>query len=94
MISKNIYAEIMFQINCLYFLFSVIIRVFSKIRILPQNSQLCGNAFFLKIRSKVKNNHLSEAGVSFEIQFGLFIKIWAGERFFLHMAGNYRLKVK
>ena len=43
----------------------------------------------------MKNNHLSEAGVSFEIQFGLFIKIWAGERFFfLHMAGNYRLKVK
>ena len=27
----------------------------------------------------MKNHHISEAGVSFEIQFGLFIKIWAGE---------------
>ena len=36
----------------------------------------------LEIRSKVKNHHISEAGVSFEIQFGLCIKIWAGEHIF------------
>ena len=36
-------------------------------------------------------HHISEAGVSFEIQFGLWIKIWAGEHIFLHMAANYRL---
>ena len=68
-------------ISCL----SVVIRVFSKIRILPQNSQLCRNVFFfffLEIRSKLKNHHISEAGVSFEIQFGLCIKIWAGEHIF------------
>ena len=34
---------------------------------------------FLEIKSKVKNHHISEAGVSFEIQFGLWIKILAGE---------------
>ena len=37
---------------------------------------------FLEIRSKVKNHHISEAGVSFEIWFGLCIKIWAGEHIF------------
>ena len=46
----------------------------------------------------MKNHHTSEAGVRFEIQFGLWIKIWAGEHiffffFFLHMAANYRLKI-
>ena len=46
----------------------------------------------LEIRSKVKNHHISEAGVSFEIQFGLWIKIWAGEHIVLQMAANYRLK--
>ena len=30
----------------------------------------------------MKNCHISEAGASFEIQFGLFIKIWAGEHIF------------
>ena len=30
----------------------------------------------------MKNHHISEAGVSFEIQFGLWIKIWAGEHIF------------
>ena len=30
----------------------------------------------------MKNYHISEAGVSFEIQFGLRIKIWAGEHIF------------
>ena len=75
--------------------------MFSKIRILPRNSQLCGNVvffvcfffffcffffcfFFLKIRSKVKECHISVAGVSFEIQFSLFIKIWAGEHIFTY----------
>ena len=38
------------------------------------------------------NHHIFGAGVSFEIQFILFIKIWAGEHIFLHMDGNYRLK--
>ena len=37
---------------------------------------------FLEIRSKVMNHHISEARVSFEIQFGLCIKIWAGEHIF------------
>ena len=37
---------------------------------------------FLEIRSKVKNHHISEAGVSFEKKFGLCIKIWAGEHIF------------
>ena len=37
---------------------------------------------FLEIRSKVKNHPISEAGVSFKIQFGLCIKIWAGEHIF------------
>ena len=27
----------------------------------------------------MKNHHISEAGVSFEIQFGLWIKIWSEE---------------
>ena len=40
----------------------------------------------------MKNCHISEAGVSFEIKFGLIIEIWAGEHICLHMAGNYRLK--
>ena len=30
----------------------------------------------------MKNHHISDAGVSFEIQFGLWIKIWAGEHIF------------
>ena len=30
----------------------------------------------------MKNHHISEAGVSFEIQFGLWIKIWAGKHIF------------
>ena len=30
----------------------------------------------------MKNHHISEAGVSFEIWFGLCIKIWAGEHIF------------
>ena len=30
----------------------------------------------------MKNHHISEAGVSFEIQFGLCTKIWAGEHIF------------
>ena len=30
----------------------------------------------------MKKHHISEAGVSFEIQFGLCIKIWAGEHIF------------
>ena len=37
---------------------------------------------FWEIRSKEKNHHLSEAGVSFEIHFSLWIKIWAGEHIF------------
>ena len=71
--------------------------MFSKIRLLSQNSQFCRDAlfffffFFLLIRSKVKIHHISEAGVSFEIQFGLWIKNMSGEHIFLHMAANYRL---
>ena len=32
----------------------------------------------------MKNRPMSEAGVSFEIQFGLFINIWAGEHIFTY----------
>ena len=32
----------------------------------------------------MKNHHISEAGVSFEIYFGLCIKIWAGEHIFTY----------
>ena len=56
--------------------------MFSKIRILPQNSQFGQKCIFLEIRSKVKNHHISEAGVGFKIKFGLRIKIWAGENIF------------
>ena len=63
--------------------------MFPKIRILPQNSQLCRNAF-LEIRSKVKNHYISEAGVSFEIQF-ICGSRYGLENTFLHMAANYRL---
>ena len=68
MISKNIYAEIFFQINCFYFLsFGRTQSVFKNQDFTP-NSQLCRNAFFKKkIRNKVKNHHISEDGVSFEI---------------------------
>ena len=38
----------------------------------------------------MKIHHISEAGVSFEIQFGVWIKMgWRTQ--FLHMAANYRL---
>ena len=30
----------------------------------------------------MKNHYISEGGVSFEIQFGLFIKIWSVEHIF------------
>ena len=33
----------------------------------------------------MKNHHISEAGVSFEIQFGLCIKIRAGEHIFFYI---------
>ena len=54
----------------------------------------CAEMHFLEIRSKVKNHHISEAGVSFEIQFGLWIKIWAEEHNFLHMAATIALTVQ
>ena len=41
----------------------------------------------------MKNHHISEAGVSFEIQFGLCIKSMGWRTHFLHMAANYRLKI-
>ena len=92
MISKIIYAEILFQINCLYFLsFGRNLSV-SKIRILPQNSQLCRNAFYLEIRSKVKNHHISEAGVSFENKVWSVYQDMGWRTHILHMAANYRLK--
>ena len=57
--------------------------MFSKIMDLtPKFSVVQKCIFFLEIRSKVKNPHISEAEVSFEIQFGLWIKIWAGEHIF------------
>ena len=46
----------------------------------------------------MKNHHISEAGVSFEIQFGLWIKIWAGEHIFyiwqqtMALSNNYELR--
>ena len=32
----------------------------------------------------MKKCHLAETGLSFEIQFGQFIKIWAGEHIFTY----------
>ena len=49
---------------------------------------------FLEIRSKVKNHHISEAGVSFEIQFCQCIKIWAGEHIFYIRQQTIALKGK
>ena len=80
MISKNIYAEIFFKINCISCL-SVVIRVFKKSGFYPKILS-CAEMQFLEIRNKVKNHHISEAGVSFEIYFGLCIKIWTGEHIF------------
>ena len=71
-----------FQINCLYFLsFGRNWSVFKDQDFTPKFSVVwkCIFFFFLKITSKVKNPHIPEAEVSFEIQLGLFFKIWAGE---------------
>ena len=32
----------------------------------------------------MKNHHISEGGVSFDIQFGMFIKIWTVEHIFIY----------
>ena len=34
--------------------------------------------------SKMKIHHIYEAGVSLEVQLGLWIKIWAGEHIFTY----------
>ena len=71
-----------FQINCLYLLsFGHNWSVFKNQDFAPKFS-VVQKCIFMKIRSKVKIHHISEAGVSFEIQFGLWIKIWAGEHIF------------
>ena len=58
------------------------IRFWGKLT-LAQVSDRCPLGYlFLLIRSKVKIHHISEAGVSFKIQFGLWIKIWAGGHIF------------
>ena len=49
---------------------------------------------FLEIKSEVKNHHISEARVNFEIQFGLWIKIWAGEHIFYIWQQTIALKTK
>ena len=49
---------------------------------------------FLEIRSKVKNHHVSEAGVSFEIQSGLCYQDMVWRTHFLHMEANYRLNIQ
>ena len=87
MISKNIYAKISFQINCLYFLsFGHNKSVFKNQDFTPKFSVVQKFIFFFfEIRSKVNIHHISEAGVSFEIQFGLWIKIWAGEHIFFYI---------
>ena len=41
----------------------------------------------------MKNHHISEAGVSSEIQFGLWIKIWAGEYIFYIRQQTSALKI-
>ena len=58
-VMKNIYAKLFFQINCLYFLS------------FGRNFSVFKNQHLFEIRSKVKNHHKSEGGVSFEIQCGL-----------------------
>ena len=42
----------------------------------------------------MKNHHISEAGVGFEIQFGLCIKIWAGEHIFYIWQQTIALRTK
>ena len=75
MILKNIYAKIVFQLNCLYFLsLGHNLSVLKKSG-LYQNILSCVAMYIFKIRCKVKNHHISEAGVSFEKQFGLYIEI-------------------
>ena len=93
MISKNIYAEIFFQINCLYSCLSVLIRVFQKSGFHPKILS-CAEMHFLEIRSKVKNHHISEAGVSFQNIVWSVYQDMGWTTHFLHMAANYRLKVK
>ena len=51
--------------------------MFSKI--LKPEILSCVEMYLLKIRSEVKNPHISASGVSFAIQLGLLIKIWAGD---------------
>ena len=60
MISKNIYTEIFFQINCLYFLSFGHNKSFQKSGLYPRILS-CAEMQFLEIRSKVKNHHISEA---------------------------------
>ena len=78
MISKNTYAEICFQIKCLYFLF---FGRFQKSGFNPKVLS-CEEINLFEFRSQVKNPHVSEVWVNFTTQLGLFIKIWAREHFF------------
>ena len=82
MISKNIYAEIFFSNKLFVFpVFRSYLGCFQKSGFYSKILS-CAELHFLEIWSKVKNHHISEAGVSFKIQFGLCIKIWAGEHIF------------
>ena len=91
MISKNIYAEIFFQINCLYLLsFGRNKSVFKNQDFTPKFS-VVQKCIFLEIRSKVKNHHISEAGVSFENIVWSVYQDMDWRTHFLHMAANYRL---
>ena len=67
MISKNIYAEIFFSNKLFVFpVFRSKLECFQKSGFYPK-ILICAEMHFLEIRSKVKNHHISEAGVSFEI---------------------------
>ena len=65
--------------------------MFSEIRILPQILS-CAEMQFLEIRSKVKNHHISEGGVSFENIVWSVYQDMGWRTHFLHMAANYRLR--
>ena len=89
MISKNTYAIIFFQINCLYFLF---FGHFQKSGFFVYPKILsCVKINLFEFRSEVKIPHVSEVWVNFTTQLGLFIKIWT-ENTFSHVAKNYRFK--
>ena len=64
----------------------------SKIRILPQNSQLCGNAFLGNKEQSEKSSYILSWSKLRNTVWSVY-KDTGWRTHFLHMAGNYRLNV-